>query len=187
MEPNLTQGSKTEKASIYGRDYYTDMELFFNDITLRQTLAVFSHIECIQNPKQLSDILGFDEKASSSKLEALRNIGLLSYSEKGYIENKKGGYYIQEQYKDEDKRASQHAIKLAQIAAQITKGPKFTDHCGIIATSHEIIKKYNDTILSAYKELKTETSKLDANEKKQLFTYATAFFAKELSEKNEDN
>ncbi len=184
MESNLNSSSVNTTISVYGRGYDKDLEMFFKDISLRQALAVFSYEKCISNPKHLSDLLGISEAESLDKLEALRNLGLIKLSSLGYVETGTDYYVENTQSTDSAKRASDHSVKLVQIASQITKADKFANQCVIDSTSPELAQEFHENIIKLCEDFVMKNKKIPCESKSILFTYASAYIFKKYIKNN---
>gem|GEM_PF-3210160 len=184
MESNLNRSSVDTATNVYGRGYDKDLEMFFKDISLRQALAVFSYEKCISNPKHLSDLLGLSEAESLDKLEALRNLGLIKLSSLGYVETGNDYYVENTKSIDNTKRASDHSVKLVQIASQITKSDKFANKCMIDSTSPELAKEFHENIIRLCEDFVMKNKKLPSESKNTLFTYASAYVFKKYIDNN---
>jgi hypothetical protein len=175
MESRLNASSIDTTTNVYGRGYDKDLEMFFKDISLRQALAVFSYEKCISNPKHLSDLSGLSETESLDKLEALRNLGLIKLSSLGYVESGNNYYVENVLTTDRVKRASDHSVKLVQIASQITKSDDYANQCVIDSTSPELAKEFHENIIRLCEDFVMKNKKIPNDRKNVLFTYASAY------------
>lgn len=184
MLNNLEEGKPNKSINVYGRNYTEDQEAYYHDITLRQVMAIFDNIDFIENAQHLSDITGFEIKDSDRKLEILRNLGMLTRSSEGYYPTEKYVYSEQPESDNIELRAAEHAVKLAQVASQISKVPDmFADRCEIFCTSPEKNKDFRQKLAKLLFEFRDESLKLPKEEKTELFTFAAAIFSNSISKK----
>lgn len=179
MEPNLSSGLESTKASVYGRDYAKDLDAYYNDLNLQQTFALFSRFEYIQNAKHLADIAGIDEIDAMDRLECLKNLSLLGVNETGYF--RKNSHIQQALSSDRKLRAKQHSIRLMQVASLYTEAEKYADDFVTTATSLELIKELYDKVAQAKTDFINKTHELPSEKRDHIMTFALGFLLDEIT------
>jgi hypothetical protein len=153
-----------DKSKVYGRSFKTDMDSFYNDISLRNTLAVFGKYTFIKSVKHLSDIVQISLEEASDRLECLHNLNLVKLSDSGY-ELVSDELYSQSQKPSEEVRRRSQAEKLVQLAGKYTDCNKFSDGFAVFCTTEAKAKELEKRLFSVLKEFAIENQSLDDKEK----------------------
>ena len=180
MEPNLSAGLESKKASVYGRDYEKDLDAYFNDVSLMQALALFRHYKYIQNAKHLADISKITETEAMDKLECLKNLSLLGVNENGYFS--KTNYNAQVPNTDKRVRAKQHSIRLMQMASLYLEAERFSDDFLVFSTSEELFREFYEKVAEAKNEFIAKSNKLSPEKQKQILTFGLGFVVDDIQD-----
>ena len=173
MEPKLHKGNGS-RATVYGRDYATDLDAFYNDLSLRKTLAYFKIHEKIENGAELSDISGLDETTASNHLECLKNLNLIRHTPNGYVRN--NSHDIQSVKSDVAGRGEDHQKKLIQMASLYPDKKNFRDDCLVFATSLEVLKNFNKKLTEAREYLEESSNALSVGQIDVIITQCSALY-----------
>jgi len=184
LEPNLSAGVESKKASVYGRDYAKDLDAYFNDIELQQIFCLFGAYDYIQNGKHLSDIAGIDEAQAFDILECLKNLSLVGVNEKGYFKKTTESVF-QKANEDTKLRARKHSIRLMQMASLYLEAEKFCDDFFTASTSQELILNFYKQIANAKKELIEKSLKLNSEDQTKIITFSLGLISDEINSLDE--
>ncbi len=173
--------------NIYGRSLRDDLDSFFNDLSLRNVLAVFDKYDYVHNAKHLSEILSLNFEEANDKLECLTNLGLLKNDGSKYFETKQTYYQDNRILSDKDKAFSQ-ANRLIQVAGLLNDSDKFSDIHSIQCCREEDLYEFKLQINSALEKLIEKTLEAPKNQKNVLMNFIVGYTEtnlKNLEDKND--
>ena len=169
----MSYGLESKKASVYGRDYETDLDAYFNDVKLQQILALFGPHEFIQNAKHLSDIAGISEIEAMDKLECLKNLSLISVNDNGYFKKKK--VFTQAVLPEKKDRLTRHSMRLMQIASLYPEAEQFCDDFLTFSTSEQLCRSFHEKITAAKNEFIAKSNDLKTSDQNRILTFGLGF------------
>lgn len=181
-----SESYKNTNTNIYGRSLRDDLESFFNDLSLRNALAVFDKYDFIYNAKHLSEILKIDSEDANDKLECLTNLGLLKNDGSKYYESKQT-YYQDNQILSEKDRAFSQAGRLIQVAGLLEDSDKFSDIHSTQCCTEEDLHEFKLQINSALENLIKKSIKAPKNQKNILINFIVGYTETNLKTSEDKN
>lgn len=175
-----------DKSKVYGRSFKDDMDSFYNDISLRNALAVFGRFTLIKSARHLADIKGLSSEEAVNSLECLQNLGLVKLSEQGY-ELTSNNLYRQTEKPTDDVRRKKHAEKLLQVAGMYETSEDFSDTFGVLCTSKEIAENLKNELKAVINKYADANQNVDEKDKNIILNVGVAFTTDHLKNPEGEN
>jgi len=186
METTGAKELHVDKSKVYGRSFKDDMNTFYNDLSLRNTLAVFGRFELIKSARHLADIKNISVEEASNKLECLNNLGYLRLGEKGY-ELTSNELYRQTEKPSDEIRKQKHAQKLLQIAADYETSDGYSDTFGVLCTTKEIAEKMKIELSAVINKYADANQEVQTKDKNTILNVGVALTTEHLKNPEGDN